>query len=109
MYRAPPAIGTLPTHALMHKGELGSHSALWWLAAILLLAASIRVAWVLLVPNAQYSDSVWYDGAALPKQRGHTRAPAARPGVADRLDGTRAAGQLDPACSDRSLVVDRNP
>ena len=32
--------------------------------AILLLALVLRVAWVLLVPNEQYSDSVWYDGAA---------------------------------------------
>lgn len=28
------------------------------------VALSLRVAWVLLVPNAQYSDSVWYDAAA---------------------------------------------
>jgi 4-amino-4-deoxy-L-arabinose transferase-like glycosyltransferase len=28
------------------------------------LAFGVRLAWVLLVPNAQYSDSVWYDGAA---------------------------------------------
>jgi len=36
----------------------------WWLAVILVLAAALRLAWVLLVPNAQYSDSVWYSGAA---------------------------------------------
>jgi 4-amino-4-deoxy-L-arabinose transferase-like glycosyltransferase len=28
------------------------------------MAAGVRLAWVLLVPNGQYSDSVWYDGAA---------------------------------------------
>ena len=31
---------------------------------IALVAASLRLAWVLLVPNGQYSDSVWYDAAA---------------------------------------------
>ena len=36
----------------------------WWLAAILVLAAGLRLGWILLVPNAQYSDSVWYDAAA---------------------------------------------
>jgi len=36
----------------------------WRLVAVLVLAAGIRVLWVVLVPNAQYSDSVWYDGAA---------------------------------------------
>src|ERR1051326_2574554 len=35
-----------------------------WLIGILVLAGALRLAWVLLVPNAQYSDSVWYDGAA---------------------------------------------
>jgi hypothetical protein len=35
-----------------------------WLVAILVLAASLRLAWVLCVPNGQYSDSVWYSGAA---------------------------------------------
>jgi 4-amino-4-deoxy-L-arabinose transferase-like glycosyltransferase len=35
-----------------------------WLVAILVVAAGLRLAWVLLVPNAQYSDSVWYDAAA---------------------------------------------
>src|SRR5712692_3177824 len=35
-----------------------------WLIAILALAASLRLAWVLLIPNSQYSDSVWYSGAA---------------------------------------------
>jgi 4-amino-4-deoxy-L-arabinose transferase-like glycosyltransferase len=34
------------------------------LAGVLVLAAGVRLAWVLLVPNAQYSDSVWYDAAA---------------------------------------------
>jgi 4-amino-4-deoxy-L-arabinose transferase-like glycosyltransferase len=28
------------------------------------LAAGLRLAWVLLIPNGQYSDSVWYSGAA---------------------------------------------
>jgi 4-amino-4-deoxy-L-arabinose transferase-like glycosyltransferase len=28
------------------------------------LAVAVRLAWVLAHPNAQYSDSVWYDGAA---------------------------------------------
>jgi 4-amino-4-deoxy-L-arabinose transferase-like glycosyltransferase len=36
----------------------------WRLVAILVLAAGLRLAWILLVPNAQYSDSVWYDAAA---------------------------------------------
>jgi 4-amino-4-deoxy-L-arabinose transferase-like glycosyltransferase len=36
----------------------------WWLIAILLIAAAVRLSWVLLVPNGQYSDSVWYEGAA---------------------------------------------
>jgi 4-amino-4-deoxy-L-arabinose transferase-like glycosyltransferase len=36
----------------------------WRLLAILGLAAAIRLAWIALVPNAQYSDSTWYDGAA---------------------------------------------
>ena len=31
---------------------------------IALLAGGLRLAWVLLVPNGQYSDSVWYDAAA---------------------------------------------
>jgi 4-amino-4-deoxy-L-arabinose transferase-like glycosyltransferase len=31
---------------------------------IALFAGSLRLAWVLLVPNGQYSDSVWYDAAA---------------------------------------------
>jgi hypothetical protein len=35
-----------------------------WLIAVLLLAAITRLGWVLLVPNGQYSDSVWYDAAA---------------------------------------------
>jgi 4-amino-4-deoxy-L-arabinose transferase-like glycosyltransferase len=30
----------------------------------LLLAGGLRVLWIVLVPNAQYSDSMWYDGAA---------------------------------------------
>jgi dolichyl-phosphate-mannose-protein mannosyltransferase len=36
----------------------------WRLLAILVLAAAVRLAWIALVPNTQYSDSVWYDGAA---------------------------------------------
>src|SRR5438128_11289213 len=36
----------------------------WWLVAVLALAACCRLAWIVLVPNGQYSDSVWYDGAA---------------------------------------------
>jgi 4-amino-4-deoxy-L-arabinose transferase-like glycosyltransferase len=36
----------------------------WPIVAILILAAAIRLAWIALVPNAQYSDSTWYDGAA---------------------------------------------
>lgn len=36
----------------------------WRLVGILLLAAFVRLLWIALVPNAQYSDSVWYDGAA---------------------------------------------
>ena len=36
----------------------------WWLVAILGLAFCVRLGWVLLVPNAQYSDSVWYEAAA---------------------------------------------
>jgi 4-amino-4-deoxy-L-arabinose transferase-like glycosyltransferase len=35
-----------------------------WLIAILAVAAICRLAWVVLVPNVQYSDSVWYDAAA---------------------------------------------
>ena len=61
----------------MQKGELASRRALWWLAGILLLAASVRVAWVLLVPNAQYSDSVWYEGAAANLARTGTYGPEA--------------------------------
>jgi 4-amino-4-deoxy-L-arabinose transferase-like glycosyltransferase len=34
------------------------------LIPLLVLAGGLRFAWVLLVPNGQYSDSVWYDGAA---------------------------------------------
>jgi predicted membrane-bound mannosyltransferase len=41
-----------------------SSSPRWWLVAILVLAAGLRLAWVVLVPNSQYSDSVWYSGAA---------------------------------------------
>ncbi len=33
------------------------------LAAVLALSLVTRLAWVLLVPNEQYSDSVWYDSA----------------------------------------------
>jgi 4-amino-4-deoxy-L-arabinose transferase-like glycosyltransferase len=36
----------------------------WWLVIVLLVAAACRLAWILLVPNGQYSDSVWYDAAA---------------------------------------------
>src|SRR5947209_5411303 len=36
----------------------------WWIVAVLGLALCVRLAWVLLVPNAQYSDSVWYEAAA---------------------------------------------
>jgi 4-amino-4-deoxy-L-arabinose transferase-like glycosyltransferase len=36
----------------------------WPILGILGLALVVRLAWILLVPNAQYSDSVWYDGAA---------------------------------------------
>src|SRR5919199_4956240 len=36
----------------------------WWIVAILGLALCVRLAWVLLVPNAQYSDSLWYEAAA---------------------------------------------
>src|SRR5215207_378693 len=32
--------------------------------SVLALAIALRLAWVLLVPNAQYSDSLWYDAAA---------------------------------------------
>jgi len=35
-----------------------------WLVAVLALAAALRLGWVLLIPNSQYSDSVWYSGAA---------------------------------------------
>ena len=31
---------------------------------VALLAASLRLLWVLLMPNGQYSDSVWYDATA---------------------------------------------
>jgi 4-amino-4-deoxy-L-arabinose transferase-like glycosyltransferase len=34
------------------------------LAAVLVLSVVVRLLWVALVPNDQYSDSVWYDGAA---------------------------------------------
>jgi hypothetical protein len=34
------------------------------IGSILLLAGLLRLGWVLLVPNAQYSDSVWYSAAA---------------------------------------------
>jgi 4-amino-4-deoxy-L-arabinose transferase-like glycosyltransferase len=36
----------------------------WGSVGIVALALGIRLAWVLAVPNAQYSDSVWYDNAA---------------------------------------------
>src|SRR5207237_3707416 len=36
----------------------------WSLLAVLAVAGTLRLAWVVLVPNAQYSDSVWYSGAA---------------------------------------------
>jgi 4-amino-4-deoxy-L-arabinose transferase-like glycosyltransferase len=35
-----------------------------WIWPILLLAGGLRLASVWLIPNEQYSDSVWYDGAA---------------------------------------------
>src|SRR5437868_2617614 len=38
--------------------------AVWLLVAVLAVAAIVRLAWVALVPNAQYSDSVWYEAAA---------------------------------------------
>src|SRR5439155_2663819 len=38
--------------------------AVWMLVAVLAVAAISRLAWVLLVPNGQYSDSVWYEAAA---------------------------------------------
>jgi 4-amino-4-deoxy-L-arabinose transferase-like glycosyltransferase len=34
------------------------------LVAVLVLAAGARLAWIVLIPNGQYSDSVWYSGAA---------------------------------------------
>ena len=34
-----------------------------WLITILLVAGAVRLAWILLVPAGQYSDSVWYDAA----------------------------------------------
>jgi Dolichyl-phosphate-mannose-protein mannosyltransferase len=34
------------------------------LALVVVLAMGVRLVWVLVHPNAQYSDSVWYDGAA---------------------------------------------
>src|SRR3954468_10222390 len=34
-----------------------------WPVGIVALAGLVRLAWVLLVPNEQYSDSVWYDAA----------------------------------------------
>ncbi len=51
--RAPPALGA---------ASPGRHRA--WLVAIVTLGGVARLAWVLLVPNSQYSDSVWYSGAA---------------------------------------------
>lgn len=36
----------------------------WPILVVLALALGLRLAWVLLVPNEQYSDSVWYDSAA---------------------------------------------
>jgi hypothetical protein len=36
----------------------------WPLLAILGLATVLRLTWVVFVPNAQYSDSVWYEAAA---------------------------------------------
>jgi hypothetical protein len=43
---------------------LAARRTRWWVVGILGLAAALRLACVALVPNAQYSDSVWYDAAA---------------------------------------------
>lgn len=54
------------THGLMsdlkQPGERGMAAAL---AAVLLLDVGLRIARVLLIQNEQYSDSTWYDAAAL--------------------------------------------
>jgi len=47
--------GSARTTSITHGG---------WLLAILALAAVPRLAWIVLIPNAQYSDSVWYTRAA---------------------------------------------
>src|SRR6266851_2317494 len=40
------------------------HLEITAIAAIVALSLALRLAWVLLIPAAQYSDSVWYDAAA---------------------------------------------
>jgi hypothetical protein len=50
----------------VHSGCLRAtpRGTTWCLLLVLLLATCVRLLWVLWVPNDQYSDSVWYDGAA---------------------------------------------
>jgi hypothetical protein len=42
--------------ALLAEASRRSHKA--WLVGLLVLAAALRLGWVMLVPTTQYSDSV---------------------------------------------------
>jgi hypothetical protein len=64
-FQARPAGLAPPTDEVYQEPTRSADRGFSWRLAIVLLAAGgIRLAWVLLVPNAQYSDSVWYSGAA---------------------------------------------
>src|ERR1700731_2269644 len=52
----------MPEHAASLRVAPGARRR--WLLCILAIAAGLRLAWGLLIPNGQYSDSVWYSGAA---------------------------------------------
>src|SRR5436853_3703846 len=52
------------TTRVVEAGSNISRRRTWSLAAVLIGAVAVRLVWITLVPNGQYSDSVWYDGAA---------------------------------------------
>ena len=52
---------TVMTSRVERPRELREIAAI---AGVLALSLALRLAWVLLIPEAQYSDSVWYDAAA---------------------------------------------
>jgi hypothetical protein len=65
--RTLPAPGSVSMTVVQSEAgglRMSSARARAWLVGILALGAGLRLAWVLLVPNSQYSDSVWYSGAA---------------------------------------------